>query len=56
MADDDDGGAAAAEAHFEALRRFVDEQQLAGRQQQAYGQSLHGAHAPPIQVTARTVV
>lgn len=54
MAEDDDG-AAAAEAHFEALRRFVDERNLASRQQNS-AQAAGGGHVPPLQVSAQDVI
>ncbi len=54
MAEDDDG-AAAAEAHFEALRRFVDERNLASRQQNT-AQAAGGGHVPPLQVSAQDAI
>lgn len=53
MTDSDDGAAAAAEAHFEALRRFVDERSVAARQQ-PHGEAHASAHISPIQVSVMT--
>lgn len=54
MPGSEDGAAAAAEAHFEALRRFVDERNIASHQQRPV--HANGAHVPPFQVEAGDVV
>lgn len=51
MPSSEDGAAAAAEAHFEALRRFVDERNIASHQQRPV-HAANGAHVPPFKVKA----